>query len=273
MASHGGGRTPGVQRSNWTGVLTGRRSLVAELSLQAPLQADNRGGSGAFLGLGSDGERYWIKTLNNLQGPRVPTTEQIVARAGSLIGAPACVVRTIEIPAALAGWEFRPGARLEAGVAHASLQVEPVAETRALDHRLEDDNARRHASILALHDWCWGGDGQWLVSMAEDNKFYSHDHGWYLPPSGPDWDIASMELYVDAGHELPAGEDGITPAIAREVAAPLRGVRRPDIADLLSRIPTVWPVTDQELECVGFFLERRAVPAAERLVSRFGGAP
>jgi hypothetical protein len=47
------------------------------------------GGSGSFLIRANDGERYWCKTLNNLQNePRVPANEQLVARLGLLIGAP-----------------------------------------------------------------------------------------------------------------------------------------------------------------------------------------
>ena len=141
-----------VQRRDWAGIL-GRRGPDADLTLRAPLQPGSRGGSGAFLGLGSDGRRYWIKPVNNLQGPRVPVTEQIVGRVGRLINAPVCVVQTIEIPPDFIGWEFRPGTRLAAGVAHASRQVDPVVENGSLDRRLDDDNARRHAGIFALHDW------------------------------------------------------------------------------------------------------------------------
>lgn len=46
-----------------------------------PLRASMVGLSGAFLVLGDD-ERYWCKPLNNFDHPRVPVTEQIVARLG-----------------------------------------------------------------------------------------------------------------------------------------------------------------------------------------------
>jgi hypothetical protein len=211
--------------------------------------------------------------MNNLQGPRVPVTEQIVGRAGRLIGAPVCAVQTIEIPPDFVGWEFRPGARLEVGIAHASRQIDPVVENGTLDRRLDDDNARRHAYIFALHDWCWGGDGQWLVALAEDNAYYSHDHGWYLPPEGPVWTADSLEAHVDMAHEFGGSGDAITPAIASEVAASLRKVERAALRDVLRTIPRTWPITDDELECVGFFLERRADATAQRLATRFGGRP
>ncbi len=208
--------------------------------------------------------------MNNLQGQRVPITEQIVGRAGALIGAPTCVVRTIEISPDFAGWEFRPGATLLAGVAHASLNVEPVVQTGSLTHRSDDDNARRHAQIFGLYDWCWGGDPQWLVALAEENRFYSHDHGHFLP-NGPNWFAATLETNVDAAHEFAEAGDAITPELGREVSATLRAIQREALRDALGRIPSAWPVTDEELECVGFFLERRAAASAERLTRRFGG--
>ena len=110
----GHGRMP-LRRSHWSGLLSGHRRPDAEITLKATLQQSSSGGSGAFLGLADDGYRYWIKPLNNAQGQRVPITEQIVGRAGKLVGGPTCEVRTITITDAFAGWEFRPGFTLEPG--------------------------------------------------------------------------------------------------------------------------------------------------------------
>jgi hypothetical protein len=166
-----------VQRAEWLNQLGGVRTNDADLRLVAPLKQGNRGGSGAFLGLGSDNERYWIKPLNNLQGARVPATEQIVGRAGALLGAPTCGVRTIEIANDFAGWEFRTGRRLEPGIAHGSRHIHDAADVAGLDRRHEDDNGRRHAYMIALFDWCWGEDVQGLVVLSDQSRFYSHDHG------------------------------------------------------------------------------------------------
>jgi hypothetical protein len=43
------------------------------------------------------------------------------------------------------------------------------------------------------------------------------------------------------------------------------------IIGILRDIPREWPVSDSELEAVGFFLERRAEQVAQRLLLRFGG--
>jgi HipA-like kinase len=261
-----------VERSEWSNRLTGNRGSVPNLRLEAPLRQETKGGSGAFLGLGSDQERYWIKPLNNTQGARVPVTEQIVGRTGALIGAPTCSVKTIEIPEEFVGWEFRAGRKLEAGIAHASLHVGDAADVRGLDRRSDDDNARRHAYMMALYDWCWGGDPQGLVALADDSRFYSHDHGWYLPPTGPTWNAASLEACADVAHEFVAPPDGITAAFVNEIVEKLLAVESNQIREALCQIPVTWPVTDAELECVGFFLARRLAAVAARLAERFRGA-
>jgi len=217
-----------------------------------------------------DGNRYWIKTLNNGQGERVPVTEQIVGRVGRLLlGAPTCSVSTIAITSDFVGWDFRPGRKLEVGIAHGSLHVDEVIETRALDRHSDDDNTRRHAFALALYDWCWGGDMQGLIALREENRFYSHDHGWYLPPEGPNWSIADLEKNVDTAREYPMPVNQITPTVAEALAVVLDGVTREGIRDALTGIPSGWPVTDEELETVGFFLERRAPAVAARIRARF----
>ena len=169
---------------HWAGALSGRRNSQADLVLVAPLQPSTAGGSGAFQVKASDGNRYWVKVLNNGQGSRVPITEQIVGRAGVLLGAPCCAVKTIEIPSGLPSWEFRPGLHLEPGIGHASFAIDPVIEVRSMANRSHDENEKRHAYVHALYDWCWGGDHQWLVAISDENRYHSHDHGWYLPPTG-----------------------------------------------------------------------------------------
>jgi hypothetical protein len=173
-----------------------RTNDVDGVSAVMPLRPSSAGGSGSFLVLADDGHRYWCKSVNNFQGERIPITEQIVSRLASLIGAPACEPRLVDVTP-IAGWEFRPGTGrvVEAGWAHGSRAVEPVIETRSLDHQTDDDNARRQAGIHALCDWLAGGDVQWLYCVSEENAYYSHDHGFYL--TGPAWTEASLTAAVD----------------------------------------------------------------------------
>lgn len=242
--------------------------LTAPLS---ELQQNPCGGSGAFLALASDGNRYWVKTLNGPQGNRVAITEQIVGGAGALIGAPVCEVTVVYVPKDLGGWEFRPGHKLQPGCAHGSRALEDVIEEKGcLDHRQLDENSIRHVGYYALYDWCWGDDVQGLLVVSEDRKFCSHDHGLFLP-GGTSWDPQNLEQHIDDPHELSFDGAGLDLIEVERVASRLESVTRDEILRVVSRIPRAWPVSDGHLEAVGYFLEQRAPAVASRLRIRFGG--
>lgn len=229
-----------------------------------PLRESTAGGSGSFLILADDGRRYWCKSLNNFQGPRIPVTEQIVGRLAALIGAPACEVALVKLDA-IAGWEFRPGSGrlVEAGWAHGSVAVDPAVETRSLDHRTDDDNRRRHCGIYALCDWLVGSDVQWLYGVSEDNAYYSHDHGFYL--TGPEWTAATLAAGRDAPCALSTPPDQLDPGELTRLADALDRLSRQEIERELSKLPSDWPVTDDDLVVVAEFADHRRGPVAERL--------
>lgn len=204
----------------------------------------------------------------------MPTTEQIVGRVGQLIGAPTCGVRTVGIPSELSGWQFRAGRVLEVGIAHGSLAVPDAIETRRLERRAEDKNGARHALLLALYDLCWGGDAQWLMSTSQEYAFFSHDHGWCLPPEGPEWNTAQLAASVDTPHELadPHAGAGLDKEAISTVSNRLVALKQEELVETLSKIPTSWPVSDDELEAVGHFLLHRAPQVAKRMRDRYLGA-
>jgi hypothetical protein len=240
--------------------------------MKAPLSQSTTGGSGSFPCLGSDGRRYWVKTLNGPQGSRVPVTEQLIGRAGAIMEAPTCFVEVIFIPKAFVGWEFRPGYQIQRGFAHASLAVENSVEEKALSHRNCDENSVRHAGYFAMYDWCWGDDLQGLLSLDRDNEFHSHDHGHFLP-GGPAWDVASLKAHHGDPHPLAMDTSGLSVVELNRVAVKLEAITRGEILAVVSRIPRSWPVTDAELEEVGAFLEHRAPLVAARLRALAGGTP
>lgn len=259
---------PGHRRT-WDNALRGRRSNAAAIALKMPLRQSSAGGSGAFLATGTDGNDYYVKVLNNAQSPRVPISDQIVGRAARLIGAPVPEVTTMQITAEFVGWEFKPSDgqreyRLEEGIAHAIRAVVGCSETREMSYRNDDNNVKRHAYIFAVYDWCFGNDAQWLVASSEQNAYYSHDHGHYFP-GGPSWVSVTIEQHVANANAFSAGTDGITKNVWDRIADQLEGVTSDNIKDTLSAVPSSWPVTDQELESLGFFLEQRAVTTATRL--------
>ena len=192
-------------------------------------------------------------------------TEQIVGRAGALIGAPVCEVAVVEIPEELAGWEFVPGRRLAPGLAHGSAAVELATEHRSLAYHDRDDNRVRQAGVVALYDWCWGGDHQWLYSAMSDMELYSHDHGWYLPPTGPNWTVEALCSQADRSHEWPWPPPGLDRTELIRLASALRSIDQEQLGRILAEIPETWPVTTQELETLGWFLEYRSNRVACRL--------
>jgi hypothetical protein len=233
-----------------------------------PLKPSAEGGSGAFLVRCDDGNRYWCKVSNNGQSIRVPVTEQIIGRLGRLVGVATCDVSLVWIPDELAGWEYRPGRRLEPGWAHGSSDIEPVTPSWQLDHRPNDDNQRRHAGFFALYDWLYGDDAQWLVRVPADWMFFSHDHGYYLPGS-PDWTIESLQSVGDAERALEQDRSNLDPLEMLRMASQLEGLTEEDIGQALDDLPQEW-ISDDELEEVVRFARRRGVAVASRLRTSYG---
>jgi hypothetical protein len=260
-----------VELAHWSGVVRSRRDDFNDLVLAQPKDIGS-GWSGPFRATANDGHDYFVKSLDTCpagQGGSL-AIERIVAQMGEVIGAPVCTTSLVRIPPELAGWEPRPGQRLTAGLAHASKALEHADEAGrpALSFRSQDDNQRRHVGLYALYDWCFGYDAQWLYDLDDDRRIYSHDHGLYLPPVGSgSVEQAALIAAVDVPNELPDARDGLLPAAVDEIAEELESVDRVMIADVLNSVPSSWPVSDDVLEVVGWFLERRAPAVAERLRS------
>jgi hypothetical protein len=253
--------------SRWRKDVLNRRCgpTDGDIKVVAPLARSEVGGSGTFLAVCSDDARRWVKPPNNPQGGKVIVTELVVARAGSLIGAPVCEVVVVHVPGELAGWEFRPGERLAAGLAPGSRAVEDAIEIATLAHRDRDDNARRHSGVFALYDWCWGADDQWLYQASDDHRLFSHDHGWYLPEPGAEWSVESLNARVDQPHAAQHPHVGLDREELRRLAGRLRNVSHAELVGLLRTVPADWPVSDDELAHLGRFLECRAPAVAQRL--------
>lgn len=255
-------------KSKWSGQVSGYRNFDIELQLDAVLesQSDSRGGSLPFKGLGSDGEIYWIKLPSDPQLRRVPTTEQLVAGMGLLIGAPVCDTRLMAIPQEFDGEKLDNGTVLQSGVVHASRDVGNCSFDKWYEpqFRTQDDNRRRHAGYFALFDWCWGNDMQWLYGLQDDRKTYSHDHGHFLP-GAPNWTVETLAQSAELSHELAADGDGLDDNELHRLAVRLDSLTMEEMASVVRKIPAVWPVTDEELENAAAFFDIRRKPTAGRL--------
>jgi len=259
-----------VARTDWTGLVSGRRTDdFDELSIVAPVDEAGRSWGGPFRAVASDGNDYFVKCLSVCpQGEQASLAiELIVARVGTLINAPVCSTSLIRIPEEIAGWECRPGKPVHAGLAHASLALNRAEEGRPrLECRAQDDNRRRHVGAYALFDWCFGWDEQWLYNIDDDSSLYSHDHGLYLPPCGKGyWNRAGLEAMVDRPHVLSDPQEGLDVEAVTEVAAALDKIDQATLVEVLRTVPSSWPVSDEDLEDLGWFLQVRAPAAAGRV--------
>lgn len=243
------------------------RPEEVELAIRGVLgPAAHVSGSQAFPALGSDGGRWHVKVPNNPQGPRVLVTEYLMSRVGQLIGAPVCEVKPIAITAEFAGVQVVNGPRLEEGIGSASRDIPDATEMRAsLEHRDRDDNARRHAGVVAFYDWCWGDDPQWLIVATRDSELHSHDHGFYLPPGGQSWTTETLEANVDVPHPIGTTAAGLDIAELERLADALRAVTAEHLADVFGTVPAGWPITDAELERLSSYLCQRAPQVAHRI--------
>jgi len=259
-----------VQLADWSGLVKARTDDFDALVLAAPVTGAGGSWSGPFRATASDGNDYFVKSLDTTPPGESASlaVEFVVPEVGHLIGAPVCRTSLIKIPPEIAGWEPRPGKPLQAGLAHASRALERADEQGRpqLAARAQDDNRRRHVGVYALYDWCYGSDAQWLYDLDNDRTLYSHDHGLYFPPAGKGgWTIPDLVASVDVPSELPDPRDGLSHTAIHQVAAALDAVNRASLVPILNRVPASWPVTDNELDALGWFLERRAPAVAQRL--------
>lgn len=254
--------------SEWRGEVSGRVDPPTVLQLRLCAAPNNSwSASGSFEAVGVDGETYFVKPPGRSDLGKSLVTEFIVAEAGKMIGAPVCDPVLVGITAALLPFEYQPGYFLEEGVGFATRAIPPVVveERPFLRHRARDDNARRHVGVFALYDWCWGSDEQWLHHVSDDWRLYSHDHGWYFPPAGPEWSVSELLATASQSHELADDTTDLDAQTLADVAGNLRNVKRSGLVEILNRVPASWPVSDEELEALGWYLEARAEPVASRL--------
>ncbi len=255
---------------DWAGLVRGRSDTFADLQVTIPVAQAGASWSGPFRVVASDGHQYFVKSLDTCPPGQEASIaiERIVAEVGRLIGAPVCTTSLIRIPSELAGWEPRPGVALREGLAHASLALDRADEQGRphLAARSQDDNRRRHVGVYALYDWCVGTDAQWLYDIDNDRTLYSHDHGLYFPPVGMGlWTRQDLIASVDMPNELSDARQGLDPSAVEEVAAALDAVDRNDLVSVMNSVPFSWPVTNEDLEALGWFLEYRTPMVANRV--------
>lgn len=229
--------------------------------------AAERGGSAPYLALGQDGRRYWVKQVDSGPGVRALVAEQVVSACGRLIKAPVCETALVQFPAAFEGVTLSSGLTLSASVSHGSVDLGKVIFDKSYgpDNRSSDDNVFRHSRLIALHDWCWGDDLQYLYDPSRDMATFSHDHGFYFP-GGPRWSEATLQQHLDVPPHPDLCPIGLNAEEIIGAAQALSQISGTDLVPILQRIPSSWDVSDNDLRALGRFLEHRIDGVIGRLV-------
>jgi hypothetical protein len=189
---------------------------------------------------------YWVKAINGPEGFCGLIAEAVVSRLGALIGAPVCETAFIDVTA-FANWSYLPDRRLGPAYAYGSREIPDAEESRLVRHRTRADNRSRLARAFVLHQWCLGGDDQWLYATDDDYRIYSHDHGrWLLnkatwrKTTPPAWSATSLHTVVDAVWDSNQLQRGTIRTDVRSVAEFIGGVTHPEIVAALDPIAGAW---------------------------------
>lgn len=261
-----------VELEDWNGLIKDRNDDFDDLRMTALLATGGNSFARPFLAAADDGRRYWVKCIDTCpQHSKMSVAiEHIVSNVGRLINAPVCESNLIRIPGELAGWPLGKG-HLQAGIAHASLALSKVIERRpALASHTRDDNPRRRVGVYAMWDWCFGSDPQWLYDLDNDESVYSHDHGLYLPSNDGSWGRRYLIQCADEPNELPDAPRDLNEEAVEEVSVALEKINRDALVNILCGVPASWPVSNDDLEALGWFLEYRAPSVASRIRALVG---
>jgi hypothetical protein len=244
-------------------VATNPRIALPRLTLLAPLQR-SQSGSGAFLGLASDGNQYWVKAPENPQGSRTLIAEVVCYGIANLIGAPVPENALIDIPSNF-DWVYAEARHLHGGTAHGSKNIADVIESDDWGtYSSRDDNRRRQALILALWDLCLGVDPQWLHKVTDDYSIWSFDHGFWLAGE-VDWTLTSLRQIGMSPWQLDLETDVASATRLHEAATRIEALSLGAIQSITRSVPLEWETTSEEMSELASILFLRVEGVAERL--------
>lgn len=212
----------------------------------------------------SDQALYSVKFVQNGHGNgRGTFNEQIVAKAGALIGAPVPEVRLVTVPAAIAddlanraaalGIGFQP----KAGVHHASRWSDGYSDRMEIAY--EDENQAGLAALQVMFSWLYcNEDFQLIYADASPHGVLSVDHTEFLP-GGRVWSEQTLSTGLGLPLEAsqPLGGVRIEAESRADTLVRLGAVDRKAIAGLVAGPPDEWGVSAAEREALASYLEQR----------------
>lgn len=276
-------------RADWKGLVASRAEPTAGPFIKVRVPTGARvSWSSPVRVTATDGYDYFAKfpekcTVKDPKGGMSVAVEMVAAELGRLIKAPVCDTELLRVPDELLDdTALLDGVTVTSTVVHGSRALANAAEKKPrLPGRLRDNNRRRHVGVYAMWDWFVGSDPQWLVDLNTDWAIYSHDHGMYLPPPNTGewlhraghWTEQELQDWVRLPHRLSddpeahADPEALSADAITKTAALLRAVDRAALQRVLNRVPASWPVDNEDLEGLGWFLESRAPAVAGRIES------
>jgi len=215
-----------------------------------------------------DGKSYVVK---GKQAGRMITNDQILGALGHALGGPVPVVVLVDVPQELIDAEPEMS-HMSAGVAHGSAWIPDASDREGIAHQDVAENRQRFAFLAVLYGWAPANDAQFIYTNAAPRLVYSVDHGHFFP-GGPDWTIDTLNA------ASPADLDGAIDAACTWTAGHLRAVLThlenftdEAIADVVSRPPDDWNVSQQERSVLATYLAERRDQLCKKLDERISNA-
>lgn len=221
------------------------------------LRQVNTGCSPMLMSTQVPGELYWVKPQHNEHGQNSLLAEQVVAAVGRYLGAPIPHTTLIEIPDAFSSYRLPNGSLLVPGTAHASRHVESeCVEDTELLYVPKDGNRYRAPKFIALWEWCFGEDPQWLYAQADDYQLWTFDHGLWLGGGG-EWEVADLRKTATKVFGWSGPVKGMDSATFAGLADAIESCTVSDLLSMVSAVPVDWGFTDFELIEVARWLDER----------------
>lgn len=208
----------------------------------------------------SDNKNYVVKALQSAKSAmeKVLTNEQVVGRLGCAIAAPVGEVKLVDVPADLVSAE--PDLQhMQPGIAHGCLYLGDNMGRRAIEYVHVPENRPRFASLAVLFGWVGSGDDQFLYATTPPEIVYSVDHGHFLGPGGPEWDILYFQRAGPsaAPNQQLVAACGLTEDELRAAAMPLKGITDQAVRDIVAIPPAAWGIRESERDELVRYLCRR----------------
>lgn len=222
-------------------------------------------GSGAlpFIGLASDGNRYWCKRINSPHEREATINEVVASIVGSRIGANVRPWKIIYVPDSLKGTIMGDGTsryRLDGLPLFGSLDLhtaEVEVEPASVPYVHDDGNHNHVPKLIAFWELCCVQvDLQIMIDRNNDNELWSIDHGFWFDSHPYPWQLTPAEQSGGASN-IPLLRDEIPKVSWDKAITALGNLDESLYVEVHGAFPDEWAVSKEESDqLVGYVLDR-----------------